>query len=88
MPSSVREKGVKRAVFSASITGCASVRNAQGSVVMEKILQAGDVYQETATGRPFQVVVGNAGATQLEIDGAAFDLAASAKSNVARFEVK
>ena len=74
--------------FVATAESWVQVRDAQGRVVMEKILQAGDVYQETATGRPFQVVVGNAGATQLEIDGAAFDLAASAKSNVARFEVK
>ena len=64
------------------------VRDAQQQVVMEKILKAGDVFEEAPAGRPLQVVVGNAGATKLEIDGAAFDLAAVAKNNVARFEVK
>ena len=55
---------------------------------MEKILKAGDVFEEAPTGRPLHVVVGNAGATTLQIDGAAFDLVAAAKNNVARFEVK
>ena len=55
---------------------------------MEKILKSGDVFEDTAAGRPLHVVVGNAGATTLQIDGAAFDLVAAAKNNVARFEVK
>lgn len=74
--------------FTATGESWVQVRNAQQRVVMEKILKAGDVYEEVAAGRPLQVVVGNAGVTKLEIDGAAFDLAASAKNNVARFEVK
>ena len=64
------------------------VRSAQGGVVMEKVLKAGDVYEERYAGRPLQVVVGNASATRVEVNGAAFELATSARSNVARFEVK
>ena len=74
--------------FSATGETWVQVRDIQKRVVMERILKAGDVYEETVTGRPLQVVVGNTGATKLEIDGAAFDLAALAKNNVARFEVK
>lgn len=74
--------------FVASAESWVQVRDAQQQVVMEKILKAGDVFEEAPTGRPLQVVVGNAGATKLEIDGAAFDLATVAKNNVARFEVK
>ena len=64
------------------------VRNAQQQVVMEKILKAGEVYSETRTGRPLYVVVGNASAAQVEVHGAALNLAALARNNVARFEVK
>ena len=64
------------------------VNDAQQKVLAEKILKAGDVYEETVAGRPLHVVVGNAGATTLEVDGAALDLTTSAKNNVARIEVK
>lgn len=64
------------------------VNDAQQKVLAEKILKAGEVYEETVAGRPLHVVVGNAGATTLEVDGAALDLMASAKNNVARIEVK
>ena len=74
--------------FTANAESWVQVRDAQQRVVMEKILKSGDVFEDTAAGRPLYVVVGNAGATTLQIDGAAFDLAAAAKNNVARFEVK
>lgn len=64
------------------------IRNDQQKVVMERIFKAGDVYEEAHAGRPLHVVVGNASATQVEVHGAAFDLTALAKNNVARFEVK
>ena len=64
------------------------VNDAQQKVLAEKILKAGDVFEETVAGRPLYVVVGNAGVTTLEVDGAALDLMASAKNNVARIEVK
>lgn len=63
------------------------VRNAQQQVVMEKIMQAGDVYESDAA-RPLSVVIGNASVSSVEIDGVALDLARSSKNNVARFEVK
>ncbi|HEY4665410.1 MAG TPA: RodZ domain-containing protein [Comamonas sp.] len=74
--------------FTATGESWIQVRDAQRKVLMEKILKAGDVYEETVAGQALYVVVGNAGATKLEIDGAALDLAASARNNVARFEVK
>ena len=74
--------------FTANAETWVQVRDAQQRVVMEKILKSGDVFEDTAAGRPLHVVVGNAGATTLQIDGAAFDLVAAAKNNVARFEVK
>jgi cytoskeleton protein RodZ len=74
--------------FAATGESWVQVRDAQQQVVMEKMLKAGDVYQEAAAGRPLQIVVGNASATTLEIDGVATDLTASVKNNVARFEVK
>lgn len=64
------------------------VRNAQQQVVVEKILKSGEVFEEVAVGRPLYVVLGNANATRVEVDGAAFDVASFAKNNVARFEVK
>lgn len=74
--------------FTANAETWVQVRDAQQRVVMEKILKSGEVFEDTAAGRPLHVVVGNAGATTLQIDGAAFDLVAAAKNNVARFEVK
>lgn len=74
--------------FAATGESWVQVRDAQRQVLMEKVLKAGDVYEQTIASRPLQVVVGNAGVTTLEVDGAPFDLAAVAKNNVARFEVK
>ncbi len=64
------------------------VREAQAKVVMELMMKAGDVLDQAAPSRPLKVVVGNAGATTLEVDGAALNLQESARNNVARFEVK
>lgn len=74
--------------FAATGDSWVQVRDARSKVLMEKVLKAGQVHEATLPAQPLQVVVGNANATQLEIDGAAWDLAASAKNNVARFEVK
>ena len=74
--------------FAATGESWVQVRDAQQRVVMEKILKSGDVLESTVAGRPLHIVVGNASATNLQIDGAAFDLVGSAKNNVARFEVK
>ncbi len=74
--------------FAASGDSWVQVRDADGKVVMEKMMKAGDVLDQTAPSRPLKVVVGNAGATTLEVDGAALDLQESSRNNVARFEVK
>ncbi|MBD7962213.1 helix-turn-helix domain-containing protein [Comamonas avium] len=74
--------------FTATAQSWVQVRDAQQQVVMEKILKSGDVFEEVAVGRPLHVVIGNAEATRVEVDGSAFDFAGSAKNNVARFEVK
>ena len=63
------------------------VRDADGSLVVEKILKAGEVVDATAR-RPLSVVLGKADVTEVEIDGAPFDVLAKARDNVARFEVK
>ncbi len=66
--------------FAATGESWVQVRDAQQQVVMEKMLKAGDVYQEATAGRPLQIVVGNASATTLEIDGVATDFTASAET--------
>lgn len=74
--------------FAARGDSWVQVRDAQDKVVMEKMMKAGDVLDQAAPSRPLKVVVGNAGATTLEVDGAALNLQESARNNVARFEVK
>lgn len=74
--------------FTVTAESWVQVRNAQQQVVVEKILKSGEVFEEVAVGRPLYVVLGNANATRVEVDGAAFDVASFAKNNVARFEVK
>lgn len=80
--------GARMLRFSATGESWVQVRDAQRRVVLEKILKSGDVLEQAVTGQPLQVVVGNAGATTLQIDGAAWDLVTAARNNVARFEVK
>lgn len=87
-PTAAPAAGGRSLRFTASGETWVQVRDAKQQVLMEKILKAGDVYEETLAAHPLQVVVGNADATKLEIDGAAWNLAGSAKNNVARFEVK
>lgn len=58
-----------------------------GKVLEQKTLNAGEFF-ETHAPKPLSVVVGRAEAAEVQVDGAAFDLASIAKVNVARFEVK
>lgn len=58
-----------------------------GKVLEQKTLNAGEFF-ETQAPKPLSVVIGRAEAADVQVDGAAFDLAAIAKVNVARFEVK
>ncbi|MBN9368376.1 MAG: helix-turn-helix domain-containing protein [Comamonadaceae bacterium] len=73
--------------FRASAESWVQVRDASGAVVFERTLKAGESAQ--APGKPpLAVVVGRAHATEVMVRGVPFDLAAVARENVARFEVK
>lgn len=58
-----------------------------GKVLEQKTLQAGEFF-ETQAPKPLSVVIGRAEAADVQVGGAAFDLASVARVNVARFEVK
>lgn len=87
-PAEAQAGAGPRLRFAASGDSWVQVRDAQDKVVMEKMMKAGDVLDQAVPSRPLKVVVGNAGATTLEVDGAALNLQESARNNVARFEVK
>ncbi|KAB0585615.1 helix-turn-helix domain-containing protein [Comamonas kerstersii] len=87
-PAEAQAGAGPRLRFAASGDSWVQVRDAQDKVVMEKMMKEGDVLDQAAPSRPLKVVVGNAGATTLEVDGAALNLQESARNNVARFEVK
>lgn len=73
--------------FRAKAESWVQVRDASGRVTFERVLKAGDAVQ--APGKPpLSVVVGRAATTEVLVRGAAFDLTAIARDNVARFEVK
>lgn len=63
------------------------VTDAGGVVVLKKELGAGEAAGVSGV-PPLSVVVGRADVTTVEVRGKPFDLAALAKNNVARFEVK
>ncbi|MEG2047503.1 MAG: DUF4115 domain-containing protein [Comamonas sp.] len=58
-----------------------------GKVLEQKTLNAGEFF-ETQAPKPLSVVIGRADAAEVQVGGAAFDLASVARENVARFEVK
>lgn len=87
-PAEAQAGAGPRLRFAASGDSWVQVRDVQDKVVMEKMMKAGDVLDQAAPSRPLKVVVGNAAATTLEVDGAALNLQESARNNVARFEVK
>lgn len=73
--------------FTASSSAWVRVSDSKGAVQFEKTLAAGET--GGASGElPLSVVVGNVGATTVEVRGQPFALDAIAKNNVARFEVK
>lgn len=73
--------------FRANAESWVQVRDSSGTVVFERTLRAGESAQ--APGKPpLAVVVGKANATEVVVRGVPFDLAAVARENVARFEVK
>lgn len=63
------------------------VVDAQGQTLLSRVLRAGE-QQEYSGASPYKLRVGNVRGTQIEWRGAAFDLAAVAKDNVARLELK
>ena len=74
-------------VFGATAPSWVQVKNARGAVVLQKNLHAGESAQ-VSVALPVSVVVGRVDVTTLQVRGHAFDLAAVARENVARFEVK
>lgn len=62
------------------------VVDAQGQMLLSRVLRAGE-QQEYSGASPYKVRVGNVRGTQIEWRGAAIDLAARGKDNVARLEL-
>jgi cytoskeleton protein RodZ len=63
------------------------VVNGSGSVVIQRMLQAGDAV-DFSSSPPYTVVLGRAEAAQVTVRGKPFDVTRYARNNVARFEVK
>ena len=73
-------------VFKAIGETWVEVKNAAGSTMFKKLLNAGETVGASGA-LPLTVIVGRADVTQVEVRGKSIDLALIAKSNVARFEV-
>lgn len=73
--------------FRARSDSWVQVRDAAGTVVLQRTLAKGESASATGT-LPLTVVVGRADATDVFVRGSPFALARVAKENVARFEVK
>jgi cytoskeleton protein RodZ len=65
----------------------AEVTNGTGTVVLQRLLQAGERVEFSAA-PPYAVVLGKASAVQVSLRGRAFDAKAIARNDVARFEAK
>ncbi|MGM9481206.1 helix-turn-helix domain-containing protein [Roseateles sp. NT4] len=63
------------------------VTDAQGQMLLSRVLRSGE-QQEFTGAAPYKVRVGNVRGTRIEWRGGAIDLAALAKDNVARLELK
>ena len=63
------------------------VVNGSGSVVIQRVLQAGDAV-DFSSAPPYTVVLGRAEAAQVTVRGKPFDVTRYVRNNVARFEVK
>ncbi|MCU0941911.1 MAG: helix-turn-helix domain-containing protein [Hydrogenophaga sp.] len=71
----------------ASEESWAEVVNGTGTVVLQRLLQPGERVEFSAA-PPYAVVLGNAAVVQVTLRGRAFDAAAIARNNVARFEAR
>lgn len=74
-------------VFTPSAASWVEVTDAKGTVVLRRMLAAGEVAGASGT-LPLKAVVGRADVTKVQVRGQAFDLSSIARENVARFEVK
>lgn len=74
-------------VFSARSESWVEVTDAKGTVVLRRILAAGETVGASGA-LPMSAIVGRADATQVQVRGKALDLNPLARDNVARFEVK
>lgn len=71
----------------ASAQSWVQVKDANGRVVLQKTLAAGEsVGAEGAL--PLSVIVGNASGTEVRVRGELLEVAKTTRDNVARFEVK
>lgn len=74
-------------VFRPSAESWVEVTDAQGTVLLRRMLAAGEAAGASGA-LPLSAVVGRADVTQVLVRGQAFDLKTIARENVARFEVK
>jgi cytoskeleton protein RodZ len=74
-------------LFKAKAASWVKVVDSNGVVQLSKTLTDGETISASGT-VPLSVVIGRADAVEVEVRGKAFSLAAVAKENVARFEVK
>lgn len=77
------------ALLTISATGesWVEVVNGSGSVVIQRVLKAGDAV-DFSSAPPYTVVLGRAEAAQVTVRGKPFDVTRYVRNNVARFEVK
>ncbi|MBL0918247.1 MAG: DUF4115 domain-containing protein [Hydrogenophaga sp.] len=71
----------------ASQESWAEVVNGTGTVVLQRLLQPGERVEFSAA-PPYTVVLGNAAVVQVALRGRAFNAAAIARNNVARFDAR
>ena len=74
-------------VFKAHGSSWVEVTDANGVVQLRKTMAAGDAVSASGT-VPLSVIVGRVDSTEVLVRGKSFDLAASTKDNVARFQIK
>jgi len=80
---------VLQPILSFSATGVSNVKvtDANGTLVLNRLLRAGESAGLSGA-LPLVAVVSRANAVQVQVRGEAFDLGAVSKNNIARFEVK
>lgn len=78
--------GLVPVALKASADSWVEIVDARGQTLISKLLRGGEA-QELAGKPPLKVTVGNVAGTQLSLRGAAVDLAAQSRDNVARIEL-